>query len=39
MLSLEKGSFMDIQTEKLLLIEWLAGRQDIGTQSQPDITF
>ncbi len=28
MLSLEKGSFMDIQTEKLRLIEWLAGLND-----------
>ncbi|MEX2567831.1 MAG: hypothetical protein WD431_17925 [Cyclobacteriaceae bacterium] len=28
MLSLEKGSFMDIQTEKLQLIEWLAGLND-----------
>lgn len=28
MLSLEKGSIMDIQTEKLRLIEWLAGLND-----------
>ncbi|MEX2564507.1 MAG: hypothetical protein WD431_01035 [Cyclobacteriaceae bacterium] len=28
MLSLEKDSFMDIQTEKLRLIEWLAGLND-----------
>lgn len=28
MLSLGKGSFMDIQAEKLRLIEWLAGLND-----------
>lgn len=31
MLSLEKGSFMDIQAEKLRLIEWLAGLNDPET--------
>ncbi|SHN32513.1 hypothetical protein SAMN04488057_12058 [Cyclobacterium lianum] len=28
MLSLENGSIMDIQTEKLRLIEWIAGLND-----------
>ncbi|MGY6522445.1 MAG: hypothetical protein ACXIUD_11985 [Mongoliitalea sp.] len=31
MLSLEKGSFMDLQAEKLRLIEWLAGLNDATT--------